>query len=396
MYSRDELYICLSSPGTIYKNLGLCTFSFSIYMSVGVFHTVLPSKGGIVLSHHRKIPMLQAPLIHPAPVSTTQIPTTCLQPMHLPSSSPCPSAPLSQPLPLGNHRSSVECAATPTIVQASAPTIDNCVYSKVDGVLSRANTQSTSTHSDCVTRAEVSSMLTKMESLIMASVNARLLALEEQVSGLTHTVHMLRERCKDTSPSSQRSSTCSRHRPSFLHSSDKTNSLSHQNSHSANSLPFRVVWGTPRSCSSQVVLKPICALLPDADRPSVTVKGSFCRRGSRVLWWYTIMAPTAVLRMPGIFWKLRLLSLSGLLYLGISDPMLLLLTRNALLFPQILYLLLLTQLPSLSIPQPLSYLMLSALLCTQDPLSLMLRKYLEKNLEKLPCLIVPPVLIHLH
>ena len=238
----------------------------------------------------------QAPLTHPVPVSTTQIPTTCSQPMHLPSSSPCPSAPFSQPLPLGNHCSSVECAATPTIVEASAPTIDNCVYSKVDGVLSSANTQSTSTHSDCVTRAEVSSMLTKMESLIMASVNARLLALEEQVSGLTHTVHTLRERCKDTYPSSQRSSTRSRRRPSFLHSSDKTNSLSHQNSHSANSLPFRVVWGTPRSCSSQVVLKAICALLPDADRPSVTVKGSFRQRGSRVLWWYTIMAPIAVMQ----------------------------------------------------------------------------------------------------
>ena len=238
----------------------------------------------------------QAPLIHPAPVSTTQIPTTCSQPMHQPSSSLCPSAPLSQPLPLGNHCSSVECAATPTIVEASAPTIDNCVYSTVDGVLSSANTQSTSTHSDCITRAEVSSMLTKMESLIMASVNACLLALEEQVSGLTHIVHMLKERCKDTSPSSQRSSTRSHRRPSFLHSSDKTNSLSHQNSHSTNSLPFRVVWGTLRSCSSQVVLKAICALLPDADRPSVTVKGSFHRRGSHVLWWYTIMAPTAVMQ----------------------------------------------------------------------------------------------------
>ena len=44
-------------------------------------------------------------------------------------------------------------------------------------------------------------MLTKMELLIMASVNARFLALEEQVSGLTHTLHMLRERCKDTSSS---------------------------------------------------------------------------------------------------------------------------------------------------------------------------------------------------
>ena len=103
-------------------------------------------------------------------------------------------------------------------------------------------------------------MVAKMESLIMASVNARLLALEEQVSGLTHTVHMLREKCKDTSSSSNKSSTCSHRRPSHLHTSDRTNPISHQNSHSANSLPFRVVWGTPRSCSSQVVLKAICAL----------------------------------------------------------------------------------------------------------------------------------------
>ena len=139
-------------------------------------------------------------------------------------------------------------------------------------------------------------MLAKMESLIMASVNARLLALEEQVSGLTHTVHMLRGKCKDTSSSSHRSSTRSHRRPSHLYTSDRTNPISHQNSHSANSLPFRVVWGTPRSCSSQVVLKAICALLPESTRPTVTVKGSFRRRGSRVLWWYTIMAPAAVMQ----------------------------------------------------------------------------------------------------
>ena len=187
---------------------------------------------------------------------------------------------------------SVECASTPIIVQASAPTIDN---STVGGVLSSANTQSISSHSDGITRAEVSSMLTKLESLIMASVNACLLALEEQVSG-SHTVHMLRERCIDTSSSSHMSSTRSCRRPSFLHSSDRTNPPSYQNSHPANSLLFRVVWSTPRSCSSQVVLKAICALLPDAARPSVTIKVSFRRRGSRVLWWYTIMAPIAVMQ----------------------------------------------------------------------------------------------------
>ena len=66
-------------------------------------------------------------------------------------------------------------------------------------------------------------MLTKLESLIMASVNARLLELEEQVSGLTHTVHMLKERCKDTSSSPHMSSTRSRRRSSFLCSSDGTN-----------------------------------------------------------------------------------------------------------------------------------------------------------------------------
>ena len=110
----------------------------------------------------------QAPLIHP-PVSITQISTTCSQAVHPPSSSSslCPSAPLSQPLPLGTQCSSVECASTP-IVQASAPTIDNHVYSEVGGVLSNADNQSIPTHSNCITKAEVSSMLAKMESLIMA------------------------------------------------------------------------------------------------------------------------------------------------------------------------------------------------------------------------------------
>ena len=63
----------------------------------------------------------------------------------------------------------------------------------------------------------------------------------------------------------------------------------------SNSLPFRVVWGTPRSCSSQVIKKAICALLPNTTWQSVQVKSSQRQRGSRWIWWHTIIAPEGVM-----------------------------------------------------------------------------------------------------
>ena len=63
----------------------------------------------------------------------------------------------------------------------------------------------------------------------------------------------------------------------------------------SNSLPFRVVWGTPRSCSSQVIKKAICALLPNTTWQSVQVKSSQRQRESRWIWWHTIIAPEGVM-----------------------------------------------------------------------------------------------------
>ena len=68
----------------------------------------------------------------------------------------------------------------------------------------------------------------------------------------------------------------------------------HHQNHSqrvSNSLPFRIVWGTQRNCSSQVLLKAICALLPSSAWGKISVKRSVRQIGSRSQWWFTIMAP---------------------------------------------------------------------------------------------------------
>ena len=112
---------------------------------------------------------------------------------------------------------------------------------------------------------------------------------------------MLKGRFKLTSsPSRLNSIRPRRHLPP----SGRAPPSSRQTSQPTNSLPFRVIWGTPRSCSSQVVLKAICALLPDTARASVIVKGSFRRRGSQDLWWYTIMAPAEVMQQIEATWHI--------------------------------------------------------------------------------------------
>ena len=103
-------------------------------------------------------------------------------------------------------------------------------------------------------------------------MNIRVLSLEEQVDKLTQLVHTLKERC-DKLPTSyvkRPHSTA----PATHHSrlSTSSNSLSQKSlSNSSKVLPFRIVWGTRRSCSSQVILKAICALIPRDDWSSVTV-----------------------------------------------------------------------------------------------------------------------------
>ena len=87
------------------------------------------------------------------------------------------------------------------------------------------------------------------------------------MSTLSHTVHVLEEQFsssgisrlhgKHHNHSRSPSSSCSSHKVRTSHKVHSTPS---------NSLPFRVVWGTPRICSSQVIWKAlaICALLPSS------------------------------------------------------------------------------------------------------------------------------------
>ena len=62
-----------------------------------------------------------------------------------------------------------------------------------------------------------------------------------------------------------------------------SNSLSQLSFQFLDILPFRVVWRTHRSCSLQVILKAVCALIPKDDWSSITVKGSSRQRGTRYM-----------------------------------------------------------------------------------------------------------------
>ena len=238
--------------------------------------------------------------------STAQSSTIYSQPSRPLIPSHCHSVSLSQPLPLlpsDNQCPPSECSSSLPIVHSSVQTIDQCIseHTQESGVLSNSGSQPIHGCSDCISKAEVNAMFTKLESTIRASFNARLLALEEQVSELAQSVHMLKGRSKPTPSPSRLNSTRSRRRPP---PSSRALPPSRQTSQSTNSRPFWVVWGTPRSCSSQVVLKAICALLPDAACASVIVKGSFRRRMSRDLWWYTIMAPVEVMQQIEATWHI--------------------------------------------------------------------------------------------
>ena len=71
-----------------------------------------------------------------------------------------------------------------------------------------------------------------------------------------------------------------------------------------NHLPFRIVWGTQRSCSTQVIHKAICALLPSSLLTSITVKRSFRQRAARPMWWYTVISPADVVDQITSIWHI--------------------------------------------------------------------------------------------
>ena len=84
---------------------------------------------------------------------------------------------------------------------------------------------------------------------------------------------------------------------------------SSQSRTSSNSLPFQVVWGTQRSCSTQVMLKAISAHLPNTAQSSLVVKH---QRASKLIWWFTIKAPAELIQKIEGVWHVLEAGLHGL------------------------------------------------------------------------------------
>ena len=187
------------------------------------------------------------------------------------------------------------------IVSVSAGTSDSTGHPIVSGGVGNncvVHHQPSQPHSAFVTKDEVDAMLHKQESSIRAELNVRLLALEEEVARLSQFRHH-GKRVKGHSQSSQPfSSSAASH---YSHSQSSSTSLRRSVS---NTLPYRVVWGTSRGCSSQVIQKAVSALLPASDRNSVNVRRSVRHRGTKSLWWFTIMAPSEVIQRIEEVWHI--------------------------------------------------------------------------------------------
>ena len=102
--------------------------------------------------------------------------------------------------------------------------------------------------SDNVLRSELNNIISKLKSEIRMETQARMLSLEAQVAELKQSVNNLINKCRELSQA-QPSSKTSTHSRS-VRSSHNESTRSH-----TNALPFRVVWGTSRSCSSVVIQK---------------------------------------------------------------------------------------------------------------------------------------------
>ena len=136
-------------------------------------------------------------------------------------------------------------------------------------------------------------------------MNISIFSLEEQVDKLSQLVHTLRERCDKLSLSHVKRPHSAAPSPHHSRHSTSSNSLS-QKSHSksAKVLPFRIIWGTRRNCSSQVIHKAIFALIPKDDWSCVTVKGSSRQRSTRHMWWHTLIAPAEVMQHIDSTWHI--------------------------------------------------------------------------------------------
>ena len=155
-----------------------------------------------------------------------------------------------------------------------------------------------------ISRDEVATLLAQRESAIRADLNIRLLAIEDQISRLSQSLHTIKESCRPLQAFSYASAASGfrQHYPNS-HPSQQLHGISPtHDSRSASSLPFRVVWGTQRNCPPQVLWKAITALLPAAVHSAVGVRRSIRQRGSKWIWWFTVMAPPEVMHQIEDIW----------------------------------------------------------------------------------------------
>ena len=161
---------------------------------------------------------------------------------------------------------------------------------------------------DCLkayyTKEEVTSLLSRVESSIRAEFNLQILNLQEQVSQLSQTIHVMNS--KVSKPPPTYASRVTMHIPKS-HSGSRAiasttctrqhNSFSVSPSCPSNNLPFRIVWGTSSQCTVEVLSKALCPLLHREAADALIIKRSVRHlQNSRRMWWFTIMAPLPVIQ----------------------------------------------------------------------------------------------------
>lgn len=60
------------------------------------------------------------------------------------------------------------------------------------------------------------------------------------------------------------------------------------------STPFRIIWGTRRSCSAGEMQQFLSTFIPDKFR-DFNIRRSYRRLGPKMAWWFTITAPSSLL-----------------------------------------------------------------------------------------------------
>ena len=155
------------------------------------------------------------------------------------------------------------------------------------------------------TKEEMTSIISKIESSIRAEFRLQLLNLQEQVTQLSqemnskpppvHASRSYASRVTMHNPSSH-SSNCTTV-PSANTRSCQQDSPNNPPSPPSNTLPFRIVWGTSSHCTVEVLSKAISPLLDHDAATAITIRRSVRHlRNSKRMWWFTIMAPLAVIQ----------------------------------------------------------------------------------------------------